>query len=65
VGFYRESEKILFSGDTLFQNGMGRTDLPGGDAKSLLQSLKRLLVMDGDIRVYPGHGDTTTIGAER
>ncbi|GHV82424.1 hypothetical protein AGMMS49991_09820 [Spirochaetia bacterium] len=65
VGFLLEKEKTLFSGDTLFRNGVGRTDLPGGNGRQLEESLTRLLAMDGDIRVYPGHGDATTIGAER
>ncbi|MDR2501343.1 MAG: MBL fold metallo-hydrolase [Treponema sp.] len=65
IGFYLEAQKILFSGDTLFQAGIGRTDLPGGDQTLLDQSLERLLAMDGDIVVYPGHGDATTIQAER
>ena len=65
VGFYLEAQKILFSGDTLFQAGIGRTDLPGGDQNLLDKSLERLLAMDGDIAVYPGHGEATTIQAER
>jgi glyoxylase-like metal-dependent hydrolase (beta-lactamase superfamily II) len=65
VGFYDADMKLLFSGDTLFKQGIGRTDLPGGDWNALQKSLKRLLVLDEDIRVYPGHGSETTIGAER
>jgi glyoxylase-like metal-dependent hydrolase (beta-lactamase superfamily II) len=64
VSFYWAERKILFSGDTLFQNGMGRTDLPGGNWDQLRESLGRLLSMDGDIRVFPGHGGETTIGEE-
>jgi glyoxylase-like metal-dependent hydrolase (beta-lactamase superfamily II) len=64
AGFYLADQKILFSGDTLFQDGYGRTDLPGGDWESLRRSLERLLSMDGDIRVFPGHGPATTIGEE-
>jgi glyoxylase-like metal-dependent hydrolase (beta-lactamase superfamily II) len=65
AGFFLAEKKYLFSGDTLFRAGMGRTDLPGGDWTKLRESLKRLFAMDGDIRVYPGHGPDTTIGAER
>jgi glyoxylase-like metal-dependent hydrolase (beta-lactamase superfamily II) len=65
VGFLWEEEKILLSGDTLFRAGMGRTDLPGGDGELLNASLERLFKLDGGIRVYPGHGETTTIGRER
>jgi glyoxylase-like metal-dependent hydrolase (beta-lactamase superfamily II) len=65
AGFYLEEEKLLFSGDTLFRAGIGRTDLPGGDWNRLRESLKRLFAMDGDITVYPGHGPATTLAAER
>jgi glyoxylase-like metal-dependent hydrolase (beta-lactamase superfamily II) len=57
--------QILFSGDTLFKQGMGRTDLPGGDWEALQESLERLFALDGAIRVYPGHGPETTIAAEQ
>ena len=62
VGFYDEKAGVLFSGDTLFRFNIGRTDLPGGNFEQMRQSLKRLLSMDGEILVCPGHGDTTTIG---
>lgn len=55
----------LFSGDTLFQQGYGRTDFPGGDVRQMALSLRRLLALDADIRVHPGHGASTSIGAER
>jgi hydroxyacylglutathione hydrolase len=61
-------EGVLFSGDTLFNGSIGRSDLPGsgGNHKQLIDSIKRrLLVLDDAIRVYPGHGPETTIGAER
>jgi glyoxylase-like metal-dependent hydrolase (beta-lactamase superfamily II) len=64
VAFYDEKIKTLFAGDTLFKRGMGRTDLPGGDGDKLNASLARLFTLDDDIRVYSGHGDSTTIGAE-
>lgn len=65
VGFYDEAGKVLFSGDTLFNSGFGRTDLPGGDWETLMASLKRLFIMDGSIKVYPGHGLETTLEKER
>jgi glyoxylase-like metal-dependent hydrolase (beta-lactamase superfamily II) len=65
AGFLLAEKKRLFSGDTLFRASMGRTDLPGGNWSQLRESLKRLFAMDGDIRVHPGHGPSTTIGAER
>ncbi|MDR2629917.1 MAG: MBL fold metallo-hydrolase [Spirochaetaceae bacterium] len=65
AGFLLEQEKILFSGDTLFKEGVGRTDLPGGDWPVLQKSLDRLLALDHAITVYPGHGPLTSIGAEQ
>jgi len=61
-----DDEKILISGDVLFLEGIGRTDLWGGDYDTLLQSIKsKLLVLSDDYLVYPGHGDKTTIGYEK
>ncbi len=58
--------KHLFTGDTLFAGGVGRTDLPGGSWKTLMESIReKLLCLDDDIRIYPGHGPESTIGAER
>jgi len=58
------SEGTVFSGDTLFAGGVGRTDLPGGDPEKLQESLRRLAELDPDTRVLPGHGPPTTIGRE-
>ncbi len=56
----------LFSGDTLFYNSIGRTDLEGGDYETLISSIKqKLLVLDENIKVYPGHGPSSTIGSEK
>jgi glyoxylase-like metal-dependent hydrolase (beta-lactamase superfamily II) len=58
--------KLLLAGDTLFARSIGRTDLPGGDARQLLRSIhQRLLPLPDDTRVLPGHGPATTIGEER
>lgn len=65
VCIYNRAEKLLFSGDTLFRGGFGRTDLPGGNGKELAQSVKRLFALDGDTVVMPGHDQATTIGEER
>ena len=65
VCFFAEKEQVLFSGDTLFQGTVGRTDLPGGNGKVLAQSLKKLAQLPPDTRVLPGHGEATTIGAEQ
>ncbi|MGH3779361.1 MAG: MBL fold metallo-hydrolase [Pseudonocardiaceae bacterium] len=57
---------LLVSGDTLFAGSIGRTDLPGGDHEQMLTSLRnKILVLDDDTTVLPGHGPTTTIGRER
>ena len=64
VCLYFPDEHVLFSGDTLFCMGYGRTDLPGGNMGQLIQSLEKLFLLPSVTRVYPGHGDTTTIGAE-
>ena len=58
-------ESILLSGDTLFANSVGRTDLPGGDYKELKKSLQRLCRLPDALVVYPGHGPETTIGEEK
>ena len=65
VCLYWPEEKTLLSGDTLFRMGYGRTDLPGGDMGQLIASLQRLFDLPNDTKVYPGHGDFTTIGAEK
>lgn len=64
VCFYFPDENILFSGDTLFQDSVGRTDLPGGDMKQLTNSLRILAALPPQTKVYPGHGPETTIGRE-
>jgi len=65
AAFWDKAAGVLFSGDTLFAGACGRTDLPGGNEKDMLASLRRLSEMDGNIKVYPGHGETTTIEAEK
>ena len=65
ICLYWQEEKVLISGDTLFRMGYGRTDLPGGDMGQMIDSLRRLFTLPDDTRVYPGHGDFTTIGAEK
>ena len=65
VCFYLEEEGVLFSGDTLFRAGYGRMDLHGGSAMGMRRSLRMLLAMPGEVRVYSGHGSATTIGEEQ
>lgn len=66
ICLYSAANKFLISGDTLFQGSIGRTDLPGGNMAQLINSIKtRLMTLPDDTRVYPGHGPSTTIGAEK
>ncbi|MDQ1180283.1 MBL fold metallo-hydrolase [Rhodococcus sp. SORGH_AS_0301] len=59
-------QQVIFSGDTLFAGSIGRSDLPGGDHEQLLASIaEHLLCLDDETAVLPGHGESTTIGAER
>jgi len=66
VCYLDEAENVLFCGDTLFWGSIGRTDLPGGSLKVLLDSIRsRILTLPDGIKCYPGHGPNTTVGAER
>ena len=65
VCLYWPDEHLLLSGDTLFCCGYGRTDLPGGNMGQLMQSLDNLFALPADTRVFPGHGEATTIGVEK
>lgn len=59
-------EGVVFTGDTLFYSGIGRTDLPGGNSNELMESISaRLMVLPDNTTVYPGHGPESTIGQER
>jgi glyoxylase-like metal-dependent hydrolase (beta-lactamase superfamily II) len=63
---FRAAPGVMFSGDLLFAGSIGRTDLPGGDYPTILDSLARVcLTLPDDVQVLPGHGPGTTIGAER
>lgn len=64
--FLERNEKVLLSGDTLFAGAIGRTDHPGGDYETLMKSIfEKLLMLDGDTRVLPGHGPSSDIATER
>ena len=64
AAFWDKEKGVLFTGDTLFEGGIGTTELPGGNREQIAASLRRLSEMDGNIKVYPGHGGTTTIDRE-
>jgi glyoxylase-like metal-dependent hydrolase (beta-lactamase superfamily II) len=65
ISLYSLSQGVLFSGDTLFFEGIGRTDTRDGDAKAILSSIqKKLITLPPETRVFPGHGPFTTIERE-
>ena len=64
--FYSVANKCIFSGDVLFYQSIGRTDLPGGNYQELIDNIQeKLLILPDETLVYPGHGPTTTIGKEK
>jgi glyoxylase-like metal-dependent hydrolase (beta-lactamase superfamily II) len=66
VAFYHEGQKVVIGGDVLFHNSIGRTDLPGGDFTTLINSIHtKLFTLPDDVTVYPGHGPSTNIGFEK
>lgn len=65
VALFEPQGRALFTGDTLFRDSIGRTDLPGGDYSWIMKSiLERILPLGDDVKVYPGHGSDTTVGRE-
>ena len=65
VCYYFPKDKLLLSGDTLFAGSVGRTDLPGGDMATLMDSLQKLIALPDDTLVIPGHGMHTRIALEK
>ena len=66
ICFYCEKQQLLIGGDVLFRDSIGRTDLPGGDHATLLNSIRtQLFVLPDEVTVFPGHGPSTTIGYEK
>ena len=65
VAFFEPASKVLFTGDTLFRESIGRTDLPGGDYSWIMRSIiENILPLGDDVKIYPGHGETSDIGHE-
>lgn len=63
---YSISEKICFTGDVLFKDSIGRTDLFGGSFEQMISSIKsKLLILDDEVKIFPGHGEESSIGYER
>lgn len=66
ICFYMEDEKILIAGDVIFEDSIGRTDLPGGNHNLLIQNIKtKILTLPEDVQIYCGHGNSTTVGKEK
>jgi len=66
VCFYSQNDKIVIAGDVIFLGSIGRTDLPGGNLDILLNSIRtKLFVLTEDVKLYPGHGPSTTVGFEK
>lgn len=66
IGLYNPDQKILIGGDVLFEGSIGRTDLPGGDMDTLIDSIQqKLFILPDEVTVYSGHGNTTTLGEEK
>lgn len=66
ITFYNRNQKFIIAGDVLFYGSIGRSDLPGGDSKTLISSIKnKLFSLEDDYKVYSGHGPSTSIGFER
>ena len=63
---YEADLGLVFAGDTLMRSSLGRADLPGGDLRVLVEGIRRrLLTLPGETEVFPGHGDPTTVAAEK
>lgn len=65
VTFYFEEEKIMFVGDFIFKDSIGRCDLPGGSESEMKESINKILEYPDDIKLYPGHYQETTLGDEK
>lgn len=66
IAFYNQETSMCFAGDVLFQGSIGRTDLPGGDHATLIQSIhQKIFSLSDKMVIYPGHGPITTIGEEK
>jgi glyoxylase-like metal-dependent hydrolase (beta-lactamase superfamily II) len=65
IALYDTDNGVFLGGDVLFPGGHGRTDIPGSDQAVMNRTIKRLLDLPDEVTVYPGHGDSTTVGAER
>ena len=65
ITFYFKEDKVMFTGDFLFKSTIGRMDLPTGNMLEMKKSINKIINYDDDIKVYPGHGASTTLGLEK
>lgn len=65
ITYYFENDKMMFVGDFIFENSIGRTDLPTGDYNEMLKSIELIKKYDDEIIIYPGHGNSTKLGIEK
>ena len=65
ISFYFKEEKVMFTGDFLFKGTIGRCDLEGGSIKEMFNSISKIKNYSNDIKIYPGHGELTTLGEEK
>jgi glyoxylase-like metal-dependent hydrolase (beta-lactamase superfamily II) len=65
VTYYFKKNKIMFTGDFLFKGTIGRCDLEGGNIRKMEESLRIIKEYDNDIKIYPGHGDSSILGDEK
>lgn len=65
ICIYFEKEHVMFVGDFIFKDSIGRTDLPGGSYKDMIKSINKIKKYDDNIVIYPGHGEYTTLGYEK
>ena len=63
--FYFKEDNIMFDGDFIFENGLGRVDLPYGDKEEMINSINKVMSYDDNILLYPGHGNDTYLGKEK
>lgn len=65
ISIYFENDHVLFSGDFIFNGSIGRWDFPGGSIADMKKSIQKMLLYPGDIKIYPGHGASTSLNAEK
>ncbi len=65
ITFYFKEDKAMFVGDFIFKESIGRTDLPGGNAKEMSESIQKIITFPEDTKLYPGHGEETTLKEEK